>query len=171
MLIAVDFDGTVVEHDFPRIGKPMPYARLVLGELVEAGHQIILWTCREDHPTDINRRYLQDAVDWFDERDIPLYGINATPVEADFREFVEGKVTVRKAYADLYIDDRNLGGFPGWWTVRQRTLGDEERSWEDGVQSLIDMTFRDENEIIDPDMRRIGPAPRRRKRSTNEEEA
>ena len=56
MLIAVDFDGTVVEHAYPDIGEELPHAVEVLKELVEAGHQIILWTCRENHIADLERQ-------------------------------------------------------------------------------------------------------------------
>ena len=70
----------------------------------------------------MNGSPLQDAVDWFEERGIPLFGVNATPLSAEFRDFVEGETTIRKAFADVYIDDRNLGGFPGWEAVREMLL-------------------------------------------------
>lgn len=113
MLIAIDFDGTCVEHKFPDVGPDMPHAVEVLSRFSDAGFKLILWTCREDHPSHIEKKYLQDAVDWFKQHNIPLYGVNATPVEAEFRDFVKGeKTTIRKAYANIYIDDRNLGGLP-----------------------------------------------------------
>ncbi len=108
MIICIDFDGTCVEHAFPKVGSEFPYVTEVLKRFTNAGIQIILWTCREDHPTKIDDRFLQHAVDWFKERDIPLYGINETPPEAEFREFEPR----RKAYGDIYIDDRQLGGLP-----------------------------------------------------------
>jgi hypothetical protein len=63
-IISVDFDGTIVEHDFPRIGKPLPEAFEVLRELKEAGFKLILWTCREDHNRLIAQRYLTHAVEF-----------------------------------------------------------------------------------------------------------
>ena len=121
MLIAVDFDGTVVKDGSPGVGHPMPRAAEVLRELVAAGHRIILWTCRENC---VSRNYLSEAVEWFVEREILLFGINATPAQADPRKW--GTVRLRKVYADLYIDDRNLGGFPGWAAVREMVLGKEK---------------------------------------------
>lgn len=121
MIIAVDFDGTVVEWDYPRIGAPLPHAVKVLRQLVDDGHEIVLWTVREDHPTDINKRYLSEAAAWFAQRGIPLLGVNALPEDRDFRNFPNPR---RKVNAHLFIDDRNLQGFPGWKQVLEivRTL-------------------------------------------------
>ena len=124
MIIAVDFDGTCVVHDFPLIGEPMPGAVETLKKLIAAGHKIILWTCRENHPTDPDSKFLFDAERWFEFHEIELFGVNATPPEAEFRES-EG-VTIRKAFAHIYIDDRNLGGFPGWNVVEEMLLGKDE---------------------------------------------
>jgi len=120
MLIAIDFDGTCVEHDFPKIGNAMPHARQVLRALVDAGHKLILWTCREDNPRDVEKNYLALAVRWFDGRGIPLAGVNQTPRDDEFR--ISGECP-RKAFAHIYIDDRNLGGFPGWDIVHEKILG------------------------------------------------
>jgi len=112
MLIAVDFDGTCVEFDFPRIGKDRQYAVTALKLLVEAGHELVLWTCREDHPTNINKRYLTDAVNWFGDRGIPLAGVNSVPEGKDpFEEYTQftGPRMFRKLCADVYIDDKNFG--------------------------------------------------------------
>ncbi len=124
MILAIDFDGTCVEHAFPAVGKEMPYAVIVLKELVEAGHKLILWTCRENHPTDDKRKFLDHAVAWFEEHGIKLHSVNCTAVEDEFRDILPG-TTIRKAYAQIYIDDRNLGGFPGWLFVRQAILGEQ----------------------------------------------
>ena len=94
MIIGIDFDGTCVTHDFPRVGRYIG-AEPVLCELVEAGHQLILWTMRSDDP-------LQDAVDWFTERKIPLYGVNVNPRQRSW-------TNSPKAYAQMYIDDAALG--------------------------------------------------------------
>ena len=122
--LCIDFDGTVVEHDFPRIGEPMPLAFEVLKELKEAGYGLILWTCREDDGYKIDRQYLKDAIEFCKENGVEFDGHNETPEECEFRP--NGG---RKAYASCYIDDRNLGGFPGWDVVRQILLQGKEPYW------------------------------------------
>jgi hypothetical protein len=130
MIIAVDFDGTCVSHAYPHMGEALPHAVEVLKELVAAGHKLILWTCREDHPVRPECQYLAAAVRWFEKNDIPLVGINETPTEYEFRddEFMDlaearaYRQQKRKVHADIYIDDRNLGGFPGWLAVREALL-------------------------------------------------
>ena len=70
-IIAVDFDGTIVEHAFPQIGKPIPFAIETLLKLQKEGYRLVLWTVR----------------------------------------------TGKKIAADIYIDDRNLGGLPDWGVI------------------------------------------------------
>lgn len=94
MVICIDFDGTCVTHEYPRIGKDIG-AVPVLKELIEAGHQLILYTMRSG-------KELLEAVDWFKTHGIPLYGINRNPTQHAW-------TTSRKAYAHLYIDDAALG--------------------------------------------------------------
>lgn len=98
-LIAVDFDGTVVEHDFPAVGKENPGAVRVLRRLVANGCKLILWTMRSDSE---EKTPLADAVKWFEERNIPLFGINENPKQGTWS-------TSPKAYAQVYIDDAALG--------------------------------------------------------------
>lgn len=93
-VIAVDFDGTCVTHEYPDVGRDIGAAP-VLRELVAVGHSLILWTMRSG-------KELQDAVKWFEENEIPLFGVNENP---DQRSWTESK----KAYAKLYIDDAALG--------------------------------------------------------------
>lgn len=107
LVIAVDFDGTVVEHKFPLIGWPMPDAFPVLRALREAGHTLILWTCREDNEA---RTHLTDAVNFCKDHGVTFDGINEAPPQYK----VAGG---RKIYADVYIDDMNVGGFPGWRAI------------------------------------------------------
>lgn len=95
MIIAVDFDGTVVEHEYPEVGADVPLAANTLRKLVQTGHQIILWTMRHDE-------FLDAAVQWFIERDIPLFGINENPEQVTWTQS-------NKAYAHLYIDDAGIG--------------------------------------------------------------
>ena len=110
MIIAVDFDGTCVTHDFPSLGKDIGAAQ-VLKQLTDKGHQLILWTMRSDveQPRSDNPdihtvggQYLQQAVDWFEKNDIPLWGIQTNP---DQHQWTHSP----KAYAQLYIDDAALG--------------------------------------------------------------
>lgn len=94
-IIAVDFDGTVVTHMYPLIGKEVPNAVRVLKKLVEQGASLILWTMRSGPE-------LQEAVDWYAERDIPLWGVNSNPNQGEWTHSP-------KAYAQVYIDDAALG--------------------------------------------------------------
>lgn len=110
MIIAIDFDGTCVTHEFPKVGKDIGAAP-VLKELVKNGHQLILFTMRSDivNPTGEDNElhlesgnYLSDAVEWFRVNDIPLFGIQTNPTQHTW-------TTSPKAYAQLYIDDAALG--------------------------------------------------------------
>ena len=94
MYIAIDFDGTCVTHDYPRIGKDIG-AVTVLKRLVEAGHKLILNTMRSG-------KELQDAVNWFNENGIELYGANENSTQKRWTQSP-------KVYANLYIDDAALG--------------------------------------------------------------
>jgi hypothetical protein len=98
MIIAIDFDGTCVTHEFPNIGKDINAAN-VLKKLVNAGHKLILFTMRSDSN---ENKYLTEAVNWFKENDIKLYGIQKNPQQLSW-------TTSPKAYAQLYIDDAALG--------------------------------------------------------------
>jgi hypothetical protein len=95
MYIAVDFDGTVVKHDYPKVGETIEGAVETLKLLVKNNHRIILWTMRSGES-------LRDAVMWYIEQGIPLYGINTNPTQSEWTESP-------KAYAQLYIDDAALG--------------------------------------------------------------
>ncbi len=108
MKIAVDFDGTIVEHQYPKIGKVMPFAFSTLIELQKLGHQIILWTYRAG-------KELEEAVSFCKTNGIEFYAVNKNYPDEVFDDSVS-----RKIFADIYIDDRNIGGFPGWsliWKV------------------------------------------------------
>ena len=94
MYIAVDFDGTCVTHDYPRIGKEIG-ATKVLKRLVEAGHKLILNTMRSG-------KELQDAIHWFNKNEIELYGVNENPTQKRW-------TTSPKVYAHMYIDDAAFG--------------------------------------------------------------
>ena len=100
MIIAVDFDGTCVTHEYPEIGDSIG-AEKVLRALVENGHQLVLCTMR-GHKTHEGRDLLQEAVDWFEKNGIELYGVNETPFQHTWTDSP-------KPYAHLYIDDSALG--------------------------------------------------------------
>ena len=95
MILNIDFDGTVVTHEYPRVGKDIG-AVPVLKRLVENGHQLILFTMRG------NNSYLKEAVEWFKKNDIPLYGINTNPTQI-------GWTDSPKSHANFIIDDTALG--------------------------------------------------------------
>ena len=107
MLIAVDFDGTIVEHRYPAIGREIPFAIETLKRLRDERHKIILWTVREG-------RLLDEAVAFCRERGLEFYVVNR-----DYPEEEEGRNNhySRKLKVDLFIDDRNLGGLPDWGTI------------------------------------------------------
>lgn len=94
VVIAVDFDGTCVTHDYPYIGSDIG-AVPVLRELTDAGYHLVLNTMRSG-------RLEKDAVKWFKDNNIPLYGVNCNPDQKSW-------TASPKVYADLYIDDAALG--------------------------------------------------------------
>lgn len=105
--IAVDFDGTIVEHEYPKIGKEMLFAFQTLKELNKLGANLILWTFRTGNELD-------EAVEFCRKNGIEFYAVNKNYPEEIFDETVS-----RKINADIYIDDKNVGGFPGWSGVWQ----------------------------------------------------
>ena len=105
--IAVDFDGTIVEHQYPEIGKEKLFAFRTLKELEKQGARLILWTFRTG-------KELEDAVDYCRQNGIEFYAVNK-----NYPEEVMDESVSRKIDADIYIDDKNIGGFPGWSEVWQ----------------------------------------------------
>jgi hydroxymethylpyrimidine pyrophosphatase-like HAD family hydrolase len=106
-VIAVDFDGTIVEHRYPAIGKEMLFAFATMKALQQKGHKLILWTIRTGD-------LLQDAVNYCKENGVEFYAVNKNYPE----EEMDAK-TSRKLNADIFIDDRVVGGFIGWSEVWQ----------------------------------------------------
>ena len=111
MIIAVDFDGTIVEDRFPEIGEFLPDAKAVLRILYDQGHTLVLNTCRTGKAEAAAIQFLADA-------DVRFHYFNRN----DPTRTAEYGLDSRKVSADLYIDDRNLGGFPGWWTVLKEVV-------------------------------------------------
>lgn len=109
--IAVDFDGTIVEHDYPAIGKEMLFAFEALRELQKAGALLVLWTFRTGPE-------LEEAVEYCGRKGIEFYAVNR-----NYPEEVYDENTPRKLNVDIFIDDRNVGGFPGWGEIWQILSG------------------------------------------------
>lgn len=104
MVIAVDFDGTIVEHEYPLIGKPIPFAIETLLQLQKDQHRLILWTVREGD-------LLEEALAYCAQRGLYFYAANENYPGED-------RTTAgRKLGADMFIDDRNLGGLPDWGVI------------------------------------------------------
>ena len=108
LIIAVDFDGTVVEHEYPAIGGLKPGAKEALIELKKAGHKIIIWTCRIGKEEQEVRQFLK-------EQEIPFDTVNTPIAGAD--------LGTRKIYADIYIDDKGLRFENNWEVIRKLVLG------------------------------------------------
>jgi len=106
-IIAVDFDGTIVEDAYPGIGEPRLFAFETLKRLQKDGHRLILWTYRHG-------KRLDEAVAFCKDNDIDFYAVNQSFPEEVFKNDVS-----RKIHADLFIDDRNIGGILGWGEVYQ----------------------------------------------------
>ena len=107
MIIAVDFDGTIVDHEYPEIGKPKLFAFETLKALQDRGAQLILWTYRAG-------KELDEAVEFCSKNGIEFYAVNKNYPEEVYDETIS-----RKIIADIYIDDRNVGGFMSWSEVWQ----------------------------------------------------
>lgn len=129
MIIAIDFDGTCVTHEFPQVGRDIG-AVPILKALVASGHQLILWTMRSDQElvevtpaqalSGISSgvgTYLTQAVNWFKDNGIELWGINENPDQKSW-------TSSPKAFANLYIDDMAVG-------CPLRQAGDVERRFAD----------------------------------------
>ena len=119
MTIAVDFDGTIVTHEYPAIGVERPFAIDTLKMLIRDQHKLILWSVREG-------KLLDEAVEWCRERGVEFYAVN--------RDYPEETITnnphfSRKLEVDLFIDDRNVGGLPDWGTIYR--MVSERKGWEE----------------------------------------
>ena len=119
MLIAVDFDGTIVEHKYPAIGKELPFAIETLKKLQSERHKLILWSVREG-------QLLDDAIAFCRDRGFEFYAVNR-----DYPEEEKGQNNhfSRKLKVDLFIDDRNLGGLPDWGMIYE--MVSKRLSYED----------------------------------------
>ena len=118
MTIAVDFDGPIVEHRYPEIGREIPFATDTLKMLIKEGHRLILWSVREG-------KLLDEAVEWCRERGVEFYSVNKDYPE----ETIEDKNYSRKLKVGMFIDDRNVGGLPDWGIIYK--MVSEKKSYRD----------------------------------------
>ena len=128
MRIADDYDGTIVQHAYPSIGKEIPFAIETLKRLQkEEHHLLILWTVRTG-------KFLDEAIEFCKSKGLEFYAVNQNnPDEEDSK----GK----KIIADVYIDDRSLGGLPDWGIIYK--VLKENLTWKDLYQSTQKKSFFD----------------------------
>lgn len=107
MIIAVNFDGTIVEDKYPEIGEPKLFAFDTLKMLQKKQHQLVLWTPRTGQK-------LQEAVEFCKENGVEFYAVNKSYFEEKYDKSISRKIS-----ADVFIDHRNIGGLPGWGEIFQ----------------------------------------------------
>lgn len=134
MKIAVDFDGTIVEHRYPAIGEEKLFAFETLKQLQKLGHQLILWTYRHG-------KELTEAIEYCRKNGVEFYAVNGSYPE----EVFDPESMSRKLDVDLFIDDRNIGGFPGWSEI-----------WQLLNPSAIDSEYSDISDLLDRSNRSVG---------------
>ena len=117
MIIAVDFDGTIVEHNYPGIGEEIPFATSTLRMLADQRHRLILWTVRRG-------KLLEEAVEWCRERGVEFYAVNKNYPEEILEDGCYGKIN-----ADIFVDDCNLGGLPDWGVIYKMII--ENKQWSE----------------------------------------
>lgn len=132
--IVLDFDGTVVKHRYPAVGEDIG-AVPVLKKLIKNGHRILLSTMRSRNSAGVDT--LQPALDWFAERDIPLFGVNENPEQASW-------TSSPKVYGDVYIDDGALGA-----PLKKGEEGDAYMDWSKVAAYLYYMGLLTGNDIIE----------------------
>ena len=119
VIIAVDFDGTIVTHEYPRIGTLIPGAKETIQCLQENGYKEFLYTMRS-HRLDHGQDHLDEAVRFLYENNIDLDGTNYSP-----EQFSDSP----KQYAHVYIDDSALGcplyRFKGSWAANWRIIANQ----------------------------------------------
>ena len=135
MTIAVDFDGTIVEHAYPKIGKERPFAIETLKALTREGNKLILFTARDGD-------LLEEAVRFCRERGLEFYAVNSNYPPGAL--ISDSRDKPAKVIADLYIDDRNLGGIPDWGTIYEMITGirAERRERRKGFSARLKALFK-----------------------------
>ncbi len=112
LTIAIDFDGTIVENAYPKIGKPIIFAFETIKKLQENRHRIILWTYRRG-------KELDQAVAFCEKHGVVFYAVNMSFPGEDYDTSYS-----RKINADLFIDDRNIGGMKSWGEIYHEIIGE-----------------------------------------------
>ncbi len=106
MIVAVDFDGTIAEHEFPDIGEPVPGAFEWMKKWQAAGAKLVLWTMRSDGRTadgsKENGPVLTDAVEFCRRNGVEFWAVNGNPEQKSWTQSP-------KVYAHLYVDDAAVG--------------------------------------------------------------
>lgn len=102
MIIAVDFDGVLVRDEFPNIGQPNHNMIEAVKGVIEAGHEVVLWTCRVENE-------LAAAVEWCEEHGIRFHTVNGAAFSNMIKYAGVYSTTPRKIYANYYIDDHGVG--------------------------------------------------------------
>ena len=131
MKIAVDFDGTIVEHRYPEIGEEKLFAFDTIKQLQKLGHQVILWTYRAG-------KELDEAVEYCRKNGVEFYAVNKSYPE---EVFSDDEIS-RKIDAEVFIDDRNIGGFIGWSEIWQILNPDSMDSELNELSDLLDKSNR-----------------------------
>ena len=108
MILAIDFDGTLVDHEYPKIGALKPGAKEALLAFKKAGHKIVIWTCRAGEEERAVRQFMND-------NGVPYDVLNAAAPGAD--------LGTRKIYADVYIDDKCMRFDDNWEDLRRLIVG------------------------------------------------
>ena len=123
MIIAVDFDGTIVEHKYPEIGKEIPFAIDTLKRLAAEHNKVIPWSVREG-------KLLEEAVEYCRKKGLEFYAVNSNNPEKG----IQRERHQRKLIADVYIDDRNVGGLPDWGMIYR--MVSRNMNYEQALNSL-----------------------------------
>ena len=131
MTIAIDFDGTIVEDRYPEIGAEKPFATETLRLLIKDRHKLILWSVREGDT-------LNDAIEWCKKRGVEFYAVNKDYPE---EEAEKNNHFSRKIKADIFIDDRNIGGLPDWGTIYRMIK--EGKSLRDVIRDTMISSIED----------------------------
>jgi len=135
LILAIDFDGTCVTHEYPNVGKDIG-AVPVLKELVNLGHKLILFTMRDGEQ-------LEDAINWFKDNNITLYSVGINPSQKFWTKS-------NKCYANLYIDDAALG-CPLIYPNTKNEKGEDDRPYVDWNR-IREMLFENKVELTAEDL-------------------
>ena len=132
--IVLDFDGTVVKHAYPAVGEDIG-AVPILKRLVANGCNLLLNTMRSRDSAGVDT--LQPALDWFEARGLPLFGVNENPTQ---REWTSSP----KVYGNLYIDDSALGA-----PLKVDAQGSAYMDWDQVALILYYMGLLTDSDIIE----------------------